>query len=157
MSNSAEGAFNAITAGDQFTGPDFTVSRDTIKRFAEASLDFNPLHFDDDYMGGNFGKTKFDDVIMHGMNNFALITRTLTDWLIPRGGYHRRLETKWVKPVTPGDTITPNVIVTDKVMTDGSRWVMLDVRVANQHDQTVATGQAMAEFPDHIPGTQAAS
>lgn len=150
MTVTAEQAFEAISEGEQFQGPDFTVSRETIKRFAEASLDFNPLHFDDDYMSGNFGKTTFDDVIMHGMNNFALITRTLTDWLIPRGGYHRRLETKWVKPVVPGDTITPSVIVSDKVRTDGSRWVLFDIRVANQHDQTVATGQAMAEFSDIV-------
>ena len=40
--------------------------------------------------------------------------------------------------------------ISDKVRTDGSRWVLFDIRVANQHDQTVATGQAMAEFSDIV-------
>lgn len=94
-------AFAAINEGDSFQGEPFKPTRETIKRFAEASLDFNPLHFDDNYMANNFGKTNFGGVIMHGMQNFALITRTLTDWLMPRGGYHRRLETRWLKPVRP--------------------------------------------------------
>ena len=50
----------------------------------------------------SFGKTSFGGVIMHGMQNFALLTRTLTDWLVPRGGYQRRLEARWLKPVKLG-------------------------------------------------------
>ena len=34
-------------------------------------------------MKGNFGKTNFGGIIMHGMNNFGLITRMLTDWAYP--------------------------------------------------------------------------
>ena len=55
-------------------------SRETIRAFCDASLDYNPLHLDDDYMQGSFGKTSFGGIIMHGMNNFGLITRMLTDW-----------------------------------------------------------------------------
>ena len=88
-------------------GPVFAVSRETITAFCDASLDYNPLHLDDDYMQGNFGKTSFGGIIMHGMNNFGLITRMLTDWAYPAGGIHRRLETRWLEPVRPGDTIQP--------------------------------------------------
>jgi len=28
-----------------------------------------------------------------------------------------------------------------------SRWVLIDVMVRNQHDEKVATGEAMVEFP----------
>ncbi len=59
-------------------------------------------------MQGNFGKTNFGGIIMHGMNNFGVITRMLTDWLYERGGVQRRLETRWKAPVKPGDTITPH-------------------------------------------------
>lgn len=144
-------SFAAIKEGDSFTGPSFEPSRETIKRFAEASLDFNPLHFDDNYMANDFGKTNFGGVIMHGMQNFALITRTLTDWLMPRGGYHRRLETRWLKPVKPGDTITPNVVVSEKQETDKGRWLVFEVEVFNQNKECVAAGRAMAEFPDQVP------
>ncbi len=146
-------AYAEISEGDRFEGTSFSPTRETIKRFAEASLDFNPLHFDDNYMANSFGKTSFGGVIMHGMQNFALITRTLTDWLMPRGGYHRRLETRWLKPVKPGDTITPHVIVSEKRETEKGRWVLFEVEVFNQNEEKVATGQAMAEFPEKLPFT----
>ena len=100
-------SFESLNAGDTIDGPAFAVSRESIRLFCDASLDYNPLHLDDDYMKGNFGKTNFGGIIMHGMNNFGLISRMITDWAYPAGAIHRRLETRWVKPVRPGDTIQP--------------------------------------------------
>ena len=147
--------FNKIKTGLEITGQPFTVTRETIADFALSSLDFNPLHFDDDYMKELFGKTRFKGVIMHGMQNFAIITRTLTNWLLPKGGYHRRLETRWLTPVYLGDTITVLATVQRKLETDNSRWVVFDVNVTNQEDVTVASGEAMAEFADIFPGALA--
>lgn len=126
-------------------------SRDSIRAFCEASLDYNPLHLDDNYMQGDFGKTNFGGIIMHGMNNFALITRMLTDWAFPVNGVHRRLETRWLKPVKPGDIIRPNGTVKAKQVTAKSRWVTIDVEMRNQRDEKVATGEALVEFPDEAP------
>ena len=150
MSTHAE--FNKITDGEKITGRPFTVTRETIADFALGSLDFNPLHFDEDYMEEQFGKTKFRGVIMHGMQNFAMITRTLTDWLTHRCGYHRRLETRWLTPVYLGDTITPVATVKRKLETGGSRWIVFEINVTNQKGISVATGEAMAEFADVFPG-----
>lgn len=150
--------FDALRLGDIIEGPTFAVSRESIRQFCDASLDYNPLHLDDDYMKGSFGKTRFGGVIMHGMTNFALITRMLTDWAYPAGGVHRRLETRWLKPVKPGDTIRPVGTVKAKQATEKSRWVLIDVAVRNQGGETVATGEAMVEFrcrtaPDRpLPG-----
>ena len=97
--------FEKIQVGDAFKGPSFQPTRQTIKDFCDASLDHNPLHLDDKYMEGNFGKTSFGGIIMHGMSHFSLMTRMLNDWLMPQGAIHRRLETRWLIPVKPGDTI----------------------------------------------------
>ena len=140
-------SFEHLKAGDSIDGPAFAVSRESIRLFCDASLDYNPLHLDDDYMKGNFGKTNFGGIIMHGMNNFGLISRMLTDWAMPAGAIHRRLETRWVKPVKPGDTIRPSGIIKAKQVTAKSRWVLIDVIVRNQRDEPVATGEAMVEFP----------
>jgi acyl dehydratase len=139
--------FDNLKTGDTIDGPSFAVSRESIRLFCDASLDYNPLHLDDDYMKGNFGKTNFGGIIMHGMNNFGLISRMLTDWAMPVGAIHRRLETRWVKPVKPGDTIRPSGIIKAKQVTAKSRWVLIDVIVRNQRDEPVATGEAMVEFP----------
>ena len=106
--------FENLKAGDTIDGPKFPVSRESIRLFCDASLDYNPLHLDDDFMKGSFGKTNFGGIIMHGMNNFGLISRMITDWAYPAGAIHRRLETRWLKPVKPGDTIQPLGIVKSK-------------------------------------------
>ena len=139
--------FESLNSGDTVDGPEFAVSRESIRLFCDASLDYNPLHLDDDYMKGDFGKTNFGGIIMHGMNNFGLISRTITDWAYPLGAILRRLETRWVKPVRPGDTIRPTGIVKSKQVTEKSRWVLIDVMVCNQGGEKVATGEAMVEFP----------
>ena len=71
--------FESLNAGDGIEGPTFAVSRESIRLFCDASLDYNPLHLDDDYMKGTFGKTSFGGIIMHGMNNFGLISRMITE------------------------------------------------------------------------------
>src|SRR2546428_12569096 len=100
--------FESLSAGDAIDGPKFAVSRGSIRLFCDASLDYNPLHLDDDYMKGNFGKTNFGGIIMHGMNNFGLISRMITDWACPAGAVHRRLGTRGGKPVRPAGNIHPS-------------------------------------------------
>jgi 3-hydroxybutyryl-CoA dehydratase len=139
--------FERLSAGDTIDGAKFAVSRESIRLFCDGSLDYNPLHLDDEYMKGNFGKTNFGGIIMHGMNNFGLITRMLTDWAYPAGAIHRRLEARWLKPVRPGDVIQPAGIIKAKKTTHKSRWILIDVVVRNQNDEKVAAGEAMVEFP----------
>src|SRR3954451_16497272 len=103
--------FDSLSAGDIIAGPKFAVSRQSIRLFCDASLDYNPLHLDDDFMKGNFGKTHFGGVIMHGMNNLGLITRMITDLAYPAAAPHRGLDTRWFKPVKPGETIQPSGII----------------------------------------------
>ncbi|ASC65241.1 phosphate acetyltransferase [Achromobacter denitrificans] len=139
--------FDSLAIGQKIEGAPFSPTRESIRAFCEASLDYNPLHLDDNYMQGDFGRTNFGGIIMHGMNNFGVITRMLTDWLYERGGVQRRLETRWKSPVKPGDTITPLAVITATRKTEKSHWATLDVQVLNQRGETVAAGEAMVEFP----------
>lgn len=139
--------FEELNVGHEIVGSPFSPTRETIRNFCEASLDFNPLHLDDEYMKGDFGKTNFGGIIMHGMNNFGVITKMLTDWLYEQNAVQRRLETRWKSPVKPGDTITPRARITSLKTTINSRWVCLDVEVTNQRNEVVASGEAMCEFP----------
>jgi acyl dehydratase len=139
--------FERLAAGQLIEGEPFAPTRETIREFCDASLDYNPLHLDDSYMQGSFGKTRFGGIIMHGMTNFGLLTRMLTNWAYAHDGIHRRLETRWRAPVKPGDVITPRARITRTLTTLGSRWAMLDVEMRNDRGETVATGEAMVEFP----------
>lgn len=137
-----------IQIGQVINGPKMEVTREVIKQFAEASLDFNALHLDEQFMEKSFGKTQFDDVIAHGMMTFSLMTRMMTDWLWPRGKIHRRLETRWRTPVYPGDTLTCKATVTQKLKTQKGQWIIFSLEVKNQKGDLVATGESMAESQD---------
>jgi 3-hydroxybutyryl-CoA dehydratase len=139
--------YATLTPGTRIEGPSFAVSRESIRAFCDGSLDYNPLHLDDDYMQGDFGKTNFGGVIMHGMNNFGLMTRMLTDWASPLGAIHRRLETRWLEPVRPGDALQPRGTIKSKTSSAKAGWVVIDVVVYNQRAEPVAIGEALVEFP----------
>src|SRR5215831_6390304 len=99
---------------------------------------FESLRVGDGIHGPSFGVTRHDDD--------APITRMIASWAGPLGAVHRRLETRWVKPVRPGDTIRPSGLIKAKQVTAKARWVLLDVVVRNQDQERVATGEAMIEF-----------
>ena len=139
--------FEQLRAGDAIDGRAFAVSRESIRLFCDASLDYNPLHLDDDYMKGNFGKTNFGGVIMHGMNNFGLISRMITDWAYPAGAVHRRLETRWVKPVRPGDTITLQARALDKFIKRERLFVVHDNVFFNQNGDVICSGRGWTIRP----------
>ena len=40
--------FESLDAGDTIEGAKFAVSRESIRLFCDASLDYNPLHLDDE-------------------------------------------------------------------------------------------------------------
>ena len=127
-------AFDSLSAGDAIAGPTLAVTRASLRLFCDAPLD-DPLH-PDESMKGSVGKS-----------NFWLISRMIADWAYPAGAVHRRLETRWLKPVKPGDLIQPSGTIKAKQWTAKSRWVLIDVVVRNQHGEKVATGEAVVEFP----------
>ena len=139
--------YETLAIGTRIEGPKFDVSRESIRAFCDGSLDYNPLHLDDNYMQGDFGKTNFGGIIMHGMSNFGLMTRMLTDWAYPLGATHRRLETRWLKPVRPGDTIQPTGTIKSKTRSTRAGWLVIEVLMHNQKAEVVATGEALVEFP----------
>lgn len=139
--------YEEIEIGHVIDGPSIDVTKDMIREFAEASFDFNALHLDDTFMGREFGKTRFEGVIAHGMMTFSLMTRMMTDWLWPRGGIHRRLEARWLKPVYHDDTITFRATVSNKLKTLKGQWILFNLEVNNQNGDLVATGESMAESP----------
>lgn len=124
--------FDSVCAGDSIDGPRVAVSRNVMRLCCEASSD-NPL--------------KLDDACMKSRAGFGPITRMITEWAYPAGATHRRLETRWIKPVQPGDTIQPSGIVRAKQSTGKSRWVLIELQVKNQRGEKVATGEARVEFP----------
>ena len=145
---SATFRYDEISIGDEIPGPELRVTREAIEEFAAASYDHNPLHWDDKFLRETkfAGDTQFDDVIMHGLMTYSLMTRAMTDWLWPDNGNHRRLETRFRKPIYPGDEIAVRGRVVDKRETRSGKWLVCELTVEKSDGSVAATGEALAEI-----------
>ena len=67
----------AVAPGDQLPPVSYPVRRESMIRYAGASGDFNPIHWDE-----RFAKqVGLPDVIAHGMLTMGLAVRAVTDWV----------------------------------------------------------------------------
>ena len=105
-----------MNIGDELPPLELRVTRAQLVRYAGASLDFNPIHWNERFAT----EVGLPDVIAHGMLTMALSGRIVTDWL---GDPGRLVDfsTRFTRPVTVPDTDEGALIeVTGKVsgMTD---------------------------------------
>ncbi|WP_167493527.1 MaoC family dehydratase [Amycolatopsis circi] len=105
-----------MNIGDELPPLEVRITRDQLVRYAGASLDFNPIHWNENFAT----KVGLPDVIAHGMLTMALSGRIVTDWL----GDPARLvdfSTRFTRPVVVPDNDEGALVeVTGKVgaMTD---------------------------------------
>jgi acyl dehydratase len=65
-----------VTPGESLEARDYVVTREALRRYAEASGDHNPIH-QDDAVARSVG---LPGVIAHGMFTMALAARAVADW-----------------------------------------------------------------------------
>lgn len=108
-----------------------------VLRFAGASGDFNPLHYDTELAR----RAGFDAPVAMGQMTAGIVGAWLTDWC----GVERlaEFEVRFVAPVLVGDTITLTGSVTDVVTDDGREIARLTV-AARSGETVVVKGRAAA-------------
>lgn len=87
-----------MNVGDELPPLEVRITRAQLVRYAGASLDFNPIHWNEHFAT----KVGLPDVIAHGMLTMALSGRIVTDWL----GDPARLvdfSTRFTRPVVVPD------------------------------------------------------
>jgi 3-hydroxybutyryl-CoA dehydratase len=123
------------------------VDQRVITRNATASLDYNPIHVDPVWAKkvNLLGK---GTTIAHGMCTFSFMTSVITDWCYSKGGFISRLESKFIVPVRPGDTITCKGVVTEKHPRRSTKsFVVIELTAENQNNETVAVAKASVTLP----------
>lgn len=95
-------AIDAVQLGDQLPERQVTLDQEAILRYAGASGDFNPLHWDADVAAA---VSPTGGVIAHGMLNLGLASALVTDWA---GGPDRVLALRgaFKAPCPAGATVT---------------------------------------------------
>jgi peroxisomal enoyl-CoA hydratase 2 len=110
------------------------VSRPDFVRYAGASGDFVPLHYDQTFVEA----AGIPTVFAQGMWTAGCLSRCLTDYA--GAGNVRRFKVRFSRQVWPGDTLTCRGTVTNKTDGNGERVVEGDVEVLNQKGETTVKG-----------------
>jgi acyl dehydratase len=120
----------AIEVGTELPAQDFPIVRGDLVRYAGASRDFNPIHWNE-----RFAKSVgLPDVIAHGMFTMASAIRVVTDWAGDPGAvleYSVRFTRPVVVPDPDGTTLHVSGTVR-AVRDDGSVEVDLTSTVDGQ-------------------------
>jgi 3-hydroxybutyryl-CoA dehydratase len=67
----------------------------------------------------------------------------VTDWCASSGGFVSGLESKFIRPVRPGDTITCKGVISEKHPRQaGKSFVVVELSAENQRGETVAVASA---------------
>ncbi|RZQ64191.1 MaoC family dehydratase [Amycolatopsis suaedae] len=117
-----------MNIGDELPAREYRVTREQLIRYAGASLDFNPIHWNERFAKG----VGLPDVIGHGMLTMALSGRLVTDWLGDPGRLVE-LSCRFTRPVVVPDD-------------DEGALVELSGKVSKVHDDGTATVAITAKF-----------
>lgn len=116
-------------------------SNDDIALFSYISGDVNPAHLDKDYAASDL----FHHIIAQGVLTAGLISAVLGTKLPGPGTIYLGQELKFRAPVSPGDTITAHVTVTELI--PEKHRVILDCHCLNQDGKDVLSGTATVQAP----------
>ena len=134
-----------VAVGDELPGLEITVTRADLVRYAGASGDFNPIHWNE-----RFAKeVGLPDVIAHGMLTMALAGQVVTKWTGDPGAL-LRYGVRFTRPVVVADDDTGAVVeLTGKVAAkndDGTVKVNIAARSAGQG--VLGGASATVRLPD---------
>jgi acyl dehydratase len=118
-----------------------TITEADIVQFGALTGDFNPMHFDDDYMKDHMlGKR-----VAHGMLtiSYAVGQAYQLGFMEQTVLSVRSVEMKFSIPVFVGDTVHVEMAVAElkEASRLGGGIVTMDVRIVNQEDKAVQKGQ----------------
>lgn len=121
-------------------GDSFSTSRkvtdELVRKFAEVSGDYNPIHLDDEFAK----TTRFGRRIAHGMLSGAFISAVLGYEFRERKIIYLSQTMKFTAPVYLDDTVTATATVT--AIREDKGIVTLETICTNQNGEVLVKGEA---------------
>jgi acyl dehydratase len=141
----AQVSYADVEVGTQLPSCSFPVDRARLVRYAGASGDFNPIHWNE-----RFAKdVGLPDVIAHGMFTMAEAARVITDWTGDPGAV-LEYGVRFTKPVVvPDDDKGALIEVAAKVakkLDDEARTVQIDLTVTNEGTKVLGMSRAVVKL-----------
>ena len=123
---------NALEVGQVVAEQTFTLTRDTLVRYAGASGDFNPIHYRDD----TAQSVGLPGVLAHGMLTMGLAIQPVVDWLGGDSGKVTDYQVRFTRPVLVDAAAGAEVTVVAKVGALDDAGARIDLTVTFR-DETV--------------------
>ena len=117
------------------------VTPERVRAFAEATGDFNPIHFDEAFAA----TTRFQRPIAHGALLTGLLSGILGTQFPGPGTIYVSQTMKFLRPVAVGATVRIRLAVTGLQLE--KRRLILDTVVEGADGQPAATGEAQVYLP----------
>ncbi|EST30385.1 MaoC family dehydratase [Streptomycetaceae bacterium MP113-05] len=135
-------AYSDVEVGTELPAQTFPVTRESLVRYAGASGDFNPIHWNERFAT----EVGLPDVIAHGMFTMAEAARVVTDWVGDPGAV-REYGVRFTKPVVvPDDGRGARIEVSGKVavkLDDDARTVRVDLTVTSDGKKVLGMSRAV--------------
>ncbi len=141
----ARPTFDAVSVGDAIAPRTFPIRRADLVRYAGASGDFNPIHWNA-RVATSVG---LPDVIAHGMLTMATACRLVTDWCGDPGAVVE-YATRFTKPVVvPDDDRGAAVEVGGRVVAkdDMARTVRVELTATSSTERVLGKAHVVVRLP----------
>jgi acyl dehydratase len=132
-----------LSVGQEVARRAITVDRSRLVRYAGASGDFNPIHWNDRFAAA----VGLPGVIAHGMWTMGAAVGVVSDWLGDPGAVVD-YQTRFSRPVPvpdPGEAIV-EVVATVGAVDAGSRTARIDLHVTAAGSRVLVKAQALVRL-----------
>ncbi|MFE7896468.1 MaoC family dehydratase [Streptomyces sp. NPDC057424] len=136
-------SYSDVEVGTELPAQTFPVTRETLVRYAGASGDFNPIHWNEKFAQ----EVGLPDVIAHGMFTMAEAIRVVTDWAGDPGAV-LEYGVRFTKPVVvPNDDQGAVIEVAGKVAAklDGNT-VRVDLTATSAGQKVLGMSRAVVRL-----------
>ncbi|MFV2121137.1 MaoC family dehydratase [Streptomyces sp. Act-28] len=138
----AKVSFDEVEVGTELPPREFPVTRATLVRYAGASGDFNPIHWNERFAR----EVGLPDVIAHGMFTMAEAARVVTDWVGDPGAVVE-YGVRFTKPVVVPDDEGALIQVTAKVAAKlDDRRVRVDLTATSGGQKVLGMSRAVVRL-----------
>ncbi|WP_058046845.1 MaoC family dehydratase [Streptomyces roseifaciens] len=137
-------SYDEVEIGTELPARSFPVTRADLVRYAGASGDFNPIHWNEKFAK----EVGLPDVIAHGMFTMAEAGRVVTDWVGDPGAV-AEYGVRFTRPVVvPNDDKGAVIEVTAKVAAkdDEHRTVRVDLVVKSEGQKVLGMSRAVVRL-----------
>lgn len=138
-------SYDAVEVGTELPAQIFPVNRADLIRYAGASGDFNPIHWNEKFAK----EVGLPDVIAHGMFTMAEAIRVVTDWTGDPGAL-ADYGVRFTKPVVvPNDDKGALIEVAAKVaakLDDEARTVRVDITATSEGQKVLGMARAVVRL-----------